>query len=539
MPLITDPDLLNQDVEVIINPLTLTIQLQVAGGLSTDGVTLKAVYSFLKEQWRVDSDLIKYDFPMTPITDEQMQIGVSSRNNGWNWNDTTTRNLIRTGGWQEVNAGGTVTAEYTGIISLGSLISGTQVYYQKVSGGSTTNFVLQGVVNQAVQVYSSTGPVDTRGYLQLFAREQGDTYATSRLSDIGVTTMTYQAYRFPLTTGTDIKIDTVDTGIDANTDGAADVAPYTGMSLTFYDAPQARTIGVTSYNFGVIIDGNGGTAEQIYEFVQWSLRQTVDVDDSAGSLAGKIAPELLRFVGETLETLSVTNYRGGGSGVYIDNFQTTDINRLVFRDNTGTSRTFPFNANLAVNFSTTLQGDADAIYRVFYTNDDAGANAGNDFGTAGAIIPRTNTNFATTNRLRLTNVATLTIGTHTLVVGDVIEVVSLGGSGYNGVHVITGVTGTTVSYANTGTNETIQADTAGVVHRLMGGLVGGVASKQLSYAYDTNVQRGSGSDGTNAPITAVAIGLNSAQYVLAAGTIERSNANIITLTAPVERNYTI
>ena len=30
--------------------------------------------------------------------------------------------------------------------------------------------------------------------------------------------------------------------------------------------------------------------------------------------------------------------------------------------------------------------DADAIYRVFFTNDDAGANAGNDYGTSGAII---------------------------------------------------------------------------------------------------------------------------------------------------------
>lgn len=537
MALITDPDLLNQATEVVIDTTGLTVQLLEAGNLSEDGATLKAVYSFLKEEWRDDPDLIKFDFPMTPITDEQMQIGVSSRNNGWNWDDQLTRDLIRTGGWQEVNNVGVVTAEYTGVISLGTLNAGTQVYYQQVSGGATTNFVLEGVVNQAIRTYESTGPTDTRGYLQLFAREQGDTYATSQLSDIGVVTMTYQAYRFPLSTGDDIKVVTADVGIDDDTNGIADVAPYTGMSLHFYDAPQARTIGASSYNFGVIIDGNDGTAEQIYEFVQWSLRQTVDVDESAGTLAGTIAPELLRFVGDTLETLSVSNYRAGGGGVYIDNFQTNDINRIVFRDNTAVSRTFPFTANLSVSFSNTLQVDASAIYRIFFTNDDAGTNTGADFGTANAIIPRTNLNFETTDRERDTNVATLTIGAHTILVGDVIEVLTVGGASYNGIHVVTAVTATTVSYANVAADETSEADVAGVVHKAMGGLVDGNASVQLGYDYDTNIQRGAGSEEEIAPITAVAIGLNNAQYVLAVGNIDRTNANIVTLTAPVERNY--
>lgn len=537
MALITDPDLLSQSIEVVIVPASGTIQLLQARNLSSDGVTLKAVYSFLKEQWRNDANLIKYDFPMTPITDEQMQIGVSSRNNGWNWADTGTRQLIRTGGWQEVNSSGVVTAEYAGIISLGSLVAGTQVYYQQVAGGSTTNFVLTGVVNQAVQVYNSTGPVDRRDYLKLFAREQGDTYAAVTNSDIGVTTMTYQAYRFPLTTTDDIKITVADAGIDANSDGTADVSPYSGMSITFHDSPVSKTIGSSSYNFGVVINGNNGTAEQIYQFVQWRLRRTGDIDADSSTLTGKIAPELLKFVGDTLETLYVSNPDSGGGGVYIDNFQTNDVNRLVFRDNTNTTRMFPFTANLAVNFSSTLQNDANAIFRVFYTNDDAGDNAGADFGTTNAIIPRTNINYATTNRVRNSSVATITIGSHTIEVGDVIEVVGVGGSGYNGIHVVTGVAATTVSYANSGSNEGSTADTGGTVHKCMGGLVDGDASKTFGYDYDTNVQRGTGSDGEIAPITAVAIGLNSAQYVLATSTIERSSSNSVTLTAPVERNY--
>ncbi len=539
MALITDPDLLNQGTEVTITPGSKTITLNIAGNLSTDGVTLKALYSFLKEEWRNDATLIKYDFPMTPITDEQMQIGVSSRNNGWNFGDTTTRQLIRTGGWQEVNASGVVTAEYAGVITLGSLVSGTQVYYQQSNGGSTTDFVLQGVVNQAIQVYNSTGPVDTRGYLKLFARKRPDTFASSDLATIGVTTMTYQVYRFPLSTGTDIKITVADTGIDANSDNTADVAPYSGMSITFHNTAQARTIGGVSRNFGIIINGNNGTAEQIYEFVQWSLRRTTDIDADASSLIGKIAPELLEFVGDTLKTKYASNPEAGGNGVYIDNFQTTDINRIVFRDNTNTERTFPYTASLTISFSPTLQSDTNAKFKAFFTNDDAGSNAGNDFGTNNAIPVRSSSFFATTNRARTSNIATITTGSaHGLAIGDFVEVAGVGGTGYNGaVEVLTVPSGTTFTYASTGTNEGSTADTGGTVYRLVGGLVSGQTSEVFGYDYDTNVQRGSGSDGDDAPITVVAIGLSGAQYVLQTGTIQRTTSNSVSLSAPIERNY--
>lgn len=540
MARITDPDLLNQGTEVVYSTGGKTVQLLIAGNLSTDGVDEKAVYSFTKEEWRTDATLIKFDFPFTPITDEQFQIGVSSRNNGWNWADTTTRQLIRNGGWQEVNSSGVVTAEYAGIIGLGTLESGTQVYYQQVSGGSTTNAVLTGQINQAVQIYNSTGPIDTRGYFKIFAREQGDKYATSDLTAIGVTTMTYQAYRFPLSTVVDNNIVTADVGIDADSNNVADVAPYSGMSITFHNTAQARTIGGVSRNFGIIIDGNGGTLQQIYEFVQWSLRRTTDIDADASSLIGKIAPELLDYsAAPTMKTLYAANPEAGGNGVYIDDFLTADINSLVFKDNTNTDRTFPYTASVVFNFSSTLIADTNAVFRAYYTNDDAGANAGNDFNTSGAIIPRSSESYSTTNRLRASNVATITTSaSHGLAIGDIVELVSVGGSGYNGtVEVASVPTGTTFTYANTGSNEGSTADTGGTVHVCMGGRINGASSVSFGYDYDSNVQRGSGSDGDDAPLTVVGIGLSNAQYVLATGTLQRSTSNSITLTAPTERNY--
>jgi hypothetical protein len=400
MALITDPDDLADSAaddgsqEVYINVSTKTIKLVTVGTLSTDGVTLKALYSFLKEEWRTDpnsKNLAAFPFPMVPITDESFEFV-----EGWDFFNNTARYLIRTAGWTVRNVAGDVTQKWAGVIGLGSIEPGDQLYYQQVSGGAATNVQLTGQVNQAVQIlkdddgdgnYAEGSDFDRRTYFKLFVREQGQTYDASALTDIGVTAMDSIAYRFPISTGTDLKISTADVGIDANSDNTADVAPYSGMSITFFATPQARLIGGVSRNFGIIIDGNGGTAEEIYEFVQWSLRRTVDIDAGAGSVIGKTADDLLEFVGDTLKTRTATNPAGGGTGVFIDDFSPIDTNRLVFVDNTGTERTYPFVAVLTINFGPNLQADADARYWVYFTTLPGG---GNDFGEAGALLVEDN-----------------------------------------------------------------------------------------------------------------------------------------------------
>jgi hypothetical protein len=131
--------------------------------------------------------------------------------------------------------------------------------------------------------------------------------------------------------------------------------------------------------FNVIIDGNNGTAEKIYEFVQWELRQASDIDTGTSSVPviGETAQELLQFIGDTLRTKLVV----GVGGVYINNFQPSDTNRLEFTDSTGVLRTFPFVAAGNLLFNDNLQNDPDSKYFVFFTDDNAGDNLGRDFGT--------------------------------------------------------------------------------------------------------------------------------------------------------------
>ena len=148
------------------------------GPALADGVTMQCLYSFLKEEWRDNSlaasgeDLIKYTFPMVSITSEQFEIGGVSNSN-WEFADDTgdgslaaesTRNLIRTGGWASINDQGQIIENYPGIITLGTLESDSQVYYQLTSATTNPdNFVLTGPVNQSIRTLETIGGVSTDG----------------------------------------------------------------------------------------------------------------------------------------------------------------------------------------------------------------------------------------------------------------------------------------------------------------------------------------------------------------------------------------
>jgi hypothetical protein len=508
--------------ELLIDYTNKTIALKAVGTMNQDGVTIKCVYSKLKEVWRTDATLVKFPFPMGPITDEQFEMI-----NGWNWDkvntsgsgSATTVELLRTGGWSVVNTSNQVTEQWAGIVTLGSFAATTdQAYYQQAAGGTPTNFKLSNNVNQAVQILSDPNGdgnfvdgYDRRGYFKVFLREYAKSYAQSANTEIGASSMTYQAYRFPLSNGTDLKITHDDTAVSTTT-------PYTNVNITYLrDAadnlynvrgnfasatvyaladvvkdtgnnrwykcilaytstatlPSAnatnwaayegeRQIGTAWYPFTVVIDGDttvgasgSGAAlrAQVYEKVQWSLRQATDIDtDATATVTGKTADLLLKFVGDTLVTYP---------GVYIDSFNSNDKNDIEFYDATNTKRTFPYVASVTLNFGDNLKNDASAKYWLFFSTLPG---AGNDFGEAGAVL--------------------------------------------------------------------VQNDAAADIT----GTVSAASSVSWTFDYDNNTQ-GTRTAGTDADVTAVALGLQTGQYVKATGTIAKSKSNSLSLVAALERNY--
>jgi len=453
MAKIVDPDFLNQGTEVTIDATNLTIALHIAGNLSTDGVSLKALYSFIKEEWRYDSTLIPVLFPFTPITDEQFELI-----NGWDFADTASELLVRDGGWA-VTQGGTTNKAFFNLTTLGSFQdsgSDTAYYIQAADQTAVVYTNLTGPVNQAIQYYAGAGygNYDYSTYFKIFLREQGKTFDSyDLLSEQNLASLTYRKYALPLSNSSDANISASDNDIETDTG-----ASYSSIVVTYYASPQTKTGFVQgSGNFHVIIDAGGQARGYVYEKIQYLLRQDADIDSGAGYSYGKTADELLQFVGSDLYTLLTSD-----GGVFIDNINADDTNNLYFVTDAGTTVYYPYVATGSIAFNDNLQNDADAYFWMFFTTNPSG-----DYGTANAVIVE---------------------------------------------------------------------DTSDSTANQIAGLVAGASAYQFTFDYDGNTQGGR-TQGTDANVTIVAIGLNTAQYVSTTGTISRSKGQSFSLVAPLERNY--
>ena len=292
------------------------------------------------------------------------------------------------------SANGNITINKTiSSIPSGALISirpKDQPYY--VIGANVnlqpTNTVMPGQANNPVKIYGNVarGNFDYRSSSNVFVmytREQGYTFYQASKTDIGFANLTYQTYRFPLTSVVDTNIVDGDSTISSNqTTANATASPFNNMSVTWYATPQARTINNVTYYANVIIDANNkltssttygsATAQQIYEYVQWLLRRpsTVDIDSSvAGVKNGRTTRGLVTYSGSTLTTI----YDSTDGGVFIDHFRELDINNLAFADNTQNTRTFTYVAFGTLSFTSTLSSDGNvAVYRLFYNQINQG-----------------------------------------------------------------------------------------------------------------------------------------------------------------------
>ena len=375
---IVDRSLLNQGTEVILDTAALTIECIVAGNMTTYGVSLETLYMFTKDEWNIDPELSKFNFPFESYGEQYELI------HGWTFKNQTTIDLIKDFGWAVKDANGVSLEEYMNITSLGSFedFNVDQAYYLQDPFGIPVDIPVTGSVNQAVKIYGDAahGNVDYRSFFQIFLREQGKTFSSVDLmisQNIGA--LTFKPYTVALTN----KIDTNITDSDATI--LAD-APFTGMSIT-YGATQREINGVMK-DFGVVIDANFGTLQQVYAFVQYQLRsdQNINADDLGMPVRGDVAEELLVFVADTLKT-QYTMY----GGVYIDNFNITDINDIIFTDNFGSELVHPFIAAGSIKFNSVIQGDAVAKFWMYFTNDQAATTpTGKNFGTSNAILVNDN-----------------------------------------------------------------------------------------------------------------------------------------------------
>ena len=193
MPKITTRAGLVVGTELTIDESLKTFTLNVIGNMiAKDGVTLQALYSKFVELW---ATLTYQDspFPMYAIDAKsgQFQFGTDgSRFNGWKPANDATRQMLRDGGWSEfqngvydasgtLTSGGLLQRQYVGIVGLGSVSVGSQLYFQRAAADLPTNFTFNDQANEGIQVFgnavadATTTTFDKRTFFKGYVREQG------------------------------------------------------------------------------------------------------------------------------------------------------------------------------------------------------------------------------------------------------------------------------------------------------------------------------------------------------------------------------
>ncbi len=564
MAFCTDPDQLTA-TEVSINVNTRKWGLSAAGNLTgggttagDDGATGQCLYSYFKEEWRYCTEydggssfdyLIKHPFPMLPLTREQYEFGNNgSQFNGWGPLNDTTRQFLRTCGWGEFDAATTLLREYAGIITLGGPEVDDQVYYDNQDGQTPTNFVYPGPVNEAVQIYgdSNNGDFTRKSKFDIYIREPSQAFNASSIGDIGVTTMENLVNRFPLATD-------ADANYDVNTDFGIGSAPWNAMTITYYDSAQPHTIDSVSYDFHVEIDGNGADIYDIYTFVQYQLQQGSDIDDGATfSVIGKTADALVYFDGTTLVTNYVDETDQGQTdvvgGTIVLNFDNNDKNSIKFTDDLEALIAYNYVAAGLFDFNINLESDASGKYWAYWAYTYSEVSAANTAITSSAgnnctIVNTTDMDFSNLiagDQVKFTGFAT----TDNDGIYEVVTATDADNIDVTKIRDIDGVTLTapadeasqsaTIFYNPHGTESALLVeDSTGTAIK---GDISASDTVSWDFAYDGNIQGGRVA-GVNANCIAVAIGLETAQYIEQPFTISASTGINVALNANRERVY--
>ena len=370
MAMITDPDQLAVGTEITLDTTAKTFTLVEAGDLvAKDGVDANALWSFFVDIWAT-ATYQPYPFPMNKIDNRSGQY-VFGRDpggnyNGWKPANDATRQMIRNGGWSEYSAAGVLNRQYFGAVLQGSVSSGSQCYYQKTSTGAPTNYTFTDLPNEAIQVFgdASNGNFDSRAFFKSFNRTYGYTFDDVSLTDISETATGPYKLPFGINTSADLNL-------TAN-DAAVVGSPYDTCTIKYDTATTNIAIGGSSYPFKKHITHTALTRYQIYTKMQYLLRQNSDINTggTGGTVTGKTADLICWFVGPTL---------------YSRAFFTpiaADLNDVVFIDDNGNERQFPYASAGTLNFNAPLVSGGTGYYKLYYTTTPGG----DDFGESAAIV---------------------------------------------------------------------------------------------------------------------------------------------------------
>lgn len=542
MATITDKANLNIGTELTVDLALRTITLNVAGNLvAKDGVQWAVLYSKMVDLWTTDLyNDHPFPFYTIDVLSGQFSIGTDgSRFNDWTFGGSS-RLYLRDGGWTEnsptapgadgTSATGTTDATYAGIVSLGTVSTGAQLYYQLTDGGAAVDFTYDDAANIGVDVTGNTS------FFKAYCREAGKSYSESVLADTGKTETGAFIVNMLLSNSDDLNI--VDT--DANVIDTP-ISPYDKMRIRYLSSAFGKDIDLagTNRNFGIVIDC--GTYSQT---------------DGSGSLGGST-------ITTTVGGIETTDYAGGtivvhsgaNKGTYtISGTPTATVVTIV--------ETLPA-TDAAMSFTIYPAAQLDFTLKQVYTFVQAKlrqATSVNDVTGGGSVVGKTASlllNF--TAKL----VAGFFIPTNTETGGSGVLIEGLPTTLQNSVELYDN-TGTLREYPSVSagnwsfnaplvgagsyyfmyiTDSEVGGDdygtaTAIIVDDADGNPISGtIGASSISFSFDYTGNTQGGRSGGDVPVTLVAGRPGSAKPVVSTGTITDSKSIVLSSVAETDRAY--
>jgi len=393
---------------------------------------------------------------------------------------------------------------------------------------------------------SATLVTDLSAYFKMYVRERGKVYADSNLTDIGVTTMTYIVYRFPVSNATDLNLETTaDTQIDSNTDGTADVSPYDVIDITYLPNPQSGT-GVVN----ITGDWATGTTYLLGDVAYDATNSLSNVDGArwyyvSSTTGDSDNTDMNTDTGNTWTIWDKSS--GGGERFVKDGFYAYSV--IIDANNIVTSG----DEKVDSPYTHTSGGDKENVYdfcqwslRQETTIDVDTSRNGNvadllsEF--VGATLETSDGVFIDdlkpidTNNVVFNDYSGIA-RTYPLVVTVTINFNNNLSTDSDAVFYAYYKSVASGDFGTTNAFQVIKSPSGEVGSDVTNNVPDGASgsSYQFSYAYDGD-ETGGRVASTETDIVVVAIGLSTGQYVQAEGTITNTGASV-SLVAPLERNY--
>lgn len=403
-------DVANGRIELITAEELANVNMTSRGGAASvanplteqDGVKMEALYAFEREQRRLDETLRQYD-PYFAGTFKFA--GSYNLINGRKFDDANgsatsltgdDRFKIRGSGWRELDANGAIGRIYFGDRSLGNIEATSQPYYQLAQFGPVTNFDKVGPVDEAVQVYgdnavdANTTTFDTRTYHALSVRTYGFNADRKTLTDSGVSEMDGYSVGFALEETPHLTTNETDHPIASvyNAVPASQLGVWLNMTLEELDTPQLETgFNEVDGNFTWVLNNpNAASLDECVAYLDAIALQNADINaHSTNSTIGKQVGTWYTYSADGKIQPRVDD-GSTGEGLFIEGLVGVDKQNVIFTDNAGNTKTYPFFVSIIVTVGANAVADTLAWFHAFFRDGaDNAVGGGDDFNTSGAV----------------------------------------------------------------------------------------------------------------------------------------------------------